>query len=41
MKSCGVDLKNTVIFLVGNKCDTKTKDVDSNEAISYAKKKGY
>ncbi len=28
-------------MLVGNKCDGRTKEVDSSEAIAYAKKKGY
>lgn len=28
-------------MLVGNKCDGRTKEVDSADAIAYAKKKGY
>ncbi len=30
-----------MIMLVGNKCDGRTKEVDSADAIAYAKKKGY
>ena len=41
MRSNGIDPKNTVIFLVGNKCESKVKEVDTTEAINYAKKRGY
>ena len=41
MKSHGVDFKQSVIFLLGNKSDTKGKEVDASEAIAYAKKRGY
>ena len=41
MRSNGVDAKNAVIFLVGNKSDAKGKEVDSSDAASYAKKRGY
>lgn len=41
MKTCGVNLKEAVVFLLGNKSDSKDKEVESNEAIAYAKKKGY
>lgn len=41
MRSNGLDLKQSVVFLLGNKSDTKSKEVDASEAIAYAKKKGY
>lgn len=41
MKNYGVNAKDSVIMLVGNKCDGRTKEVDAAEAIGYAKKKGY
>lgn len=41
MKNNGLDLKNTVVFLLGNKCDNKTREVENAQAIAYAKKKGY
>lgn len=41
MKNCGLNLKDTVVMLVGNKCDGRTKEVDSNEAIAYAKKRNF
>ena len=41
MKNCGVNPKESVTMLIGNKCDSKSKEVDSNECIAYAKKKGY
>ena len=41
MKSNGLDLKQTVVFLIGNKADGKSKEVDSAEAIAYAKKRGF
>ena len=41
MKNNGIDLKQTVVFLVGNKSDGKIKEIEAADAISYAKKKGY
>jgi len=41
MKNSGINSKDSVIMLVGNKCDGRTKEVDPAEAIAYAKKKGY
>lgn len=41
MKNNGLNMKEAVIILLGNKCDTKSKEVDSSEAIALAKKKGY
>lgn len=41
MKNCGVNMKEAVVMLVGNKCDGRTKEVDSAEAIAYAKKRGF
>lgn len=41
MKEHGVDLKNSIVMLVGNKSDVKGKEVEQAEALSYAKKKGY
>ena len=41
MRNNGLDLKQCVVFLLGNKSDNKNKEVESAEAISYAKKKGY
>jgi DnaJ family protein C protein 27 len=41
MKNSGINSKDSVIMLVGNKCDGRTKEVDSADAIAYAKKKGY
>jgi GTPase SAR1 family protein len=41
MKSSGINSKDSVIMLIGNKCDGRTKEVDPAEAIAYAKKKGY
>lgn len=41
MKSSAINSKDSVIMLVGNKCDGRTKEVDSADAIAYAKKKGY
>lgn len=41
MKNYGVNAKDSVIMLVGNKCDGRTKEVDPAEAIAYSKKKGY
>jgi GTPase SAR1 family protein len=41
MKNYGVNSKDSVIMLVGNKCDGRTKEVDPAEVIAYAKKKGY
>ena len=41
MKSNGLDLKQAVVFLIGNKSDGKSKEVDSAEAIAYAKKRGF
>ena len=41
MKNNGVNLKDTVIMLVGNKNDSRAKEVEQTEAIAYAKKRGY
>ena len=41
MKSFGVNFKDTVVMLVGNKCDGRAKEVEQSEAIAYAKKKGF
>jgi len=41
MKNCGVNMKEVVVMLVGNKCDGRTKEVDSAEAIAYAKKRNF
>ena len=41
MKSNGLNIKEAVIFLLGNKSDAKTKEVDASEAIAFAKKRGY
>ena len=41
MKSNGLNLKECTVFLIGNKSDSKAKEVDSSEAIAYAKKRGY
>jgi DnaJ family protein C protein 27 len=41
MKSNGLDLKQCTVFILGNKCDAKGKEVDASEAIVYAKKRGY
>ncbi len=41
MKNNGLNMKQAVILLLGNKCDTKLKEVDSSEAIAFAKKRGY
>lgn len=41
MKAQGVNLKEAVVVLVGNKNDSRTKEVEQAEAIAYAKKKGY
>lgn len=41
MQENGLDLKQAVVFLVGNKSDLKNKEVDSGDIFSYAKKKGY
>lgn len=41
MKANGINSKDTVIFLLGNKNDSKQKEVDSSEVIALAKKKGY
>lgn len=41
MNSNGLNMKEAVIFLLGNKSDTKTKEVDASEVIAFAKKRGY
>jgi DnaJ family protein C protein 27 len=41
MKSNGLNMKEAVIFLLGNKSDSKAKEIDSAEAIAFAKKRGY
>jgi DnaJ family protein C protein 27 len=41
MKSNGLNMKEAVIFLLGNKSDSKAKEVESAEAIAFAKKRGY
>jgi len=41
MKNNGLNAKDAVIFLLGNKSDSKNKEVDSAEAIAFAKKRGY
>lgn len=41
MRANGLNLKEAVVMLVGNKCDGRGKEVDSSEAIAYAKKKGF
>jgi GTPase SAR1 family protein len=41
MKSNGLNVKEAVIFLLGNKSDTKAKELDVSEVIAFAKKRGY
>lgn len=41
MKNNGLNLKEAVIFLLGNKSDTKSKEIDASEAIAFAKKRSY
>ena len=41
MKSNGLNLKDAVVVLVGNKSDVRSKEVDVNEATAFAKKRGY
>jgi GTPase SAR1 family protein len=41
MKNLGVNAKEAVVMLVGNKCDGRVKEVDQAEAIAFAKKRGY
>jgi DnaJ family protein C protein 27 len=41
MKNNGVNMKEAVIMLIGNKCDGRTKEIDQAEVIAYAKKKGF
>jgi DnaJ family protein C protein 27 len=41
MKSQGVSSKEAVVVLVGNKNDSRAKEVEQAEAIAYAKKRGY
>jgi DnaJ family protein C protein 27 len=41
LKSNGVNLKENAVFLLGNKSDLRSKEIDAAEAIGYAKKKGY
>lgn len=41
MKSNGLDLKQAVVFLVGNKSDVNAREVEASEAIAYAKKRGF
>ena len=41
MKNLGVNLKEAVVVLVGNKNDSRAKEVEQTEAIAYAKKKGF
>lgn len=41
MKGNGVDFKQSVVFVLGNKSDLKGKEVDASEAINYAKKRGF
>ena len=41
MKNYGLNPKETVIILLGNKNDCKEKEVDSSEIIAFAKKRGY
>lgn len=41
MQDNGLDLKQSVVCVVGNKSDLKNKEVDSGDIFAYAKKKGY
>jgi len=41
MRENGCDPKNVIVFVIGNKLDLKSKEIDPNEITNYAKKKGY
>ena len=41
MKNYGVNAKEAVVMLVGNKCDGRAKEIEPAEIAAYAKKRGY
>ena len=41
MKNNGINMKQSVVVLVGNKNDGRAKEVEQAQAIAYAKKKGF
>ena len=41
MKENGCDPKNGIVFVIGNKSDLKSKEIEPNEITNYVKKRGY